>query len=222
MTKVSAWMVPIALGAVVIALPSQAAMPAKASISHPPVVLVQGGMMDGTRGQVMQGQGMQGQGSGGCGPGQPGCGAVPGGTPMQGMGMDMQDRMSTMERQRMGMPQSGMWSGMGGQMLDRLDGRLAFLHAELRITQQQMPAWDAFAAALRSARDHLAEARTAMQDGNKATDPLGRLEAYERHSAARLQALHDSRVAFGKLYGTLDEGQKRTASELVVPLLASL
>lgn len=208
MTKVSAWMVPIALGAVVIALPSQAAMPAKASISHPPVVLVQGGMMDGTRGQVMQGQGMQGQGSGGCGPGQPGCGAVPGGTPMQGMGMDM--------------PQSGMWSGMGGQMLDRLDGRLAFLHAELRITQQQMPAWDAFAAALRSARDHLAEARTAMQDGNKATDPLGRLEAYERHSAARLQALHDSRVAFGKLYGTLDEGQKRTANELVVPLLASL
>ena len=180
--------------------------------------------MGGMRGQGMQGQGMQGQGSAGCGPGQPGCGAAPGGTPMQGMGM--QDRMSTMERQRMGTPQMqggmGMGPGMGGQTLDRLDGRLAFLHAELHITQQQMPAWDAFAASLRSARDHLAEARTAMQDGNKATDPLGRLEAYERHSAARLQALHDSRMAFAKLYGTLNDEQKRTADELVVPLLASL
>lgn len=239
MVKLSAWLGPLTLGAVAIASPSHAAVSAKAGLSRPPVVLVMDDMMGGMGGQGMQGQGMQGQsmqgqGSGGCGPGQPGCGAAPGGTPMQGMGMQdrqgmgmgMQDRMSTMERQRMGMPQMqggmGMGPGMGGQTLDRLDGRLAFLHAELHITQQQMPAWDAFAAALRSARDHLAEARAAMQDGNKATDPLGRLEAYERHSTARLQALHDSRMTFAKLYGTLDDGQKRTADELVVPLLASL
>ncbi|WP_165839066.1 Spy/CpxP family protein refolding chaperone [Roseicella frigidaeris] len=222
MAKFSVWLSPLALGAVAITSPSQAAVSTTVGLSRPPVVLVMDDMMGGMRGQGMQGQGMQGQsmqgqGSAGCGPGQPGCGAAPGGTPMQGMGM--QDRMSTMERQRMGM---GMGPGMAGQTLGRLDGRLAFLHAELHITQQQMPAWDAFAASLRSARDHLAAARTAMQDGNKATDPLGRLEAYERHSAARLQALHDSRVAFAKLYGTLDDEQKRTADELVVPLLASL
>lgn len=229
MTGFSAWVGPIALGALAFAAPSHAAPSFKAGFSRPSVVLLVDDMMGG-----MRGRGMQGQSSTGCDPGQSGCGAAPGGTPMQGMGMQdrqgmgmgMQDRMSTMERQRMAMPQGqggmGMGSGMGGQTLDRLDGRLAFLHAELHITQQQMPAWDAFAAALHSARDHLAAARTAMQDGNKATDPLGKLEAYERHSAARLRALHDSRVAFARLYGTLDDEQKRTADELVVPLLASL
>lgn len=227
MARFSTWVGSIALGAIAIAAPSNAAQPAMAVPSHPPVVLVVDDLMGG-----MRGQGMQGPGSAGCGPDQPGCGATPGGSSMQGMGrpdrqgMGMHDRMSTMERQRMGMPQGpggmGMGPGMGGQPLDRLDGRLAFLHAELRIAQQQMPAWDAFAAALRSARDHLAEARAALQDGEKATDPLGRLEAYERHSAARLKALHDSRIAFARLYGTLDDEQKRTADELVVPLLSSL
>ncbi|MCB4824873.1 Spy/CpxP family protein refolding chaperone [Roseicella aerolata] len=204
MARFFAWMGPIALGAVAIASPSHAAVPANAGLSRPPFVLVAddmvGGMQDRHRGMGMPDR--------------------------QGMGMGMQDRMSTMERQRMGVPQGhggmGMGPGMGGQTLDRLDGRLAFLHAELRITQQQMPAWDAFATALRGARDHLAEARTALQDGEKASDPLGRLDAYERHMAARLKALHDSRIAFAKLYGTLDDEQKRTANELVVPLLSSL
>ncbi len=45
------------------------------------------------------------------------------------------------------------WGSGYGQdtMLHRVDGRLAFIRTELKITDAQMPAWNAFAEAVRSA-----------------------------------------------------------------------
>lgn len=99
-------------------------------------------------------------------------------------------------------------------LTDRIEGRIAFLRAELHITDAQVAVWNSFADALRSARQHLLEARYAPL---VETMPSARLEQYERHLAERLQALRGARIAFQNLYETLDEVQRRTAEELVIP-----
>ena len=142
--------------------------------------------------------------------------------PMSGMQGGGHDRM-----QQPGMaPGMGMGSGMAPGMgmgsgvvdlTDRLEGRLAFLRTELHITDAQTSAWNGFADALRAGRKHLIEARHALMQ----TTPSARLEQYERHLTERLQALTGARVAFQNLYGLLDESQKRTAEELVIPYIAT-
>ena len=119
-------------------------------------------------------------------------------------------------------PWQGMQPGMSmgaGQvdMTERLEGRIAFLRAELHITDAQAVAWNSFADALRSARKHLIEARHALMQ----TTPSARLEQYERHLKERLQALSGARTAFEHLYALLDAAQKRTADELVIPYVAT-
>lgn len=139
-------------------------------------------------------------------------------SPMSG-GMSASDehaRMMEMMRQR-GM-QPGMSMGPARvDLTDRIEGRIAFLHAELYITDAQMPAWNKFADALRSARKHLLEARQTLTQ----TTPSARLEQYQRHLSERLQAVTDARAAFDQLYAALDQSQKRTAEELVIPYIAT-
>jgi chromosome segregation ATPase len=104
-------------------------------------------------------------------------------------------------------------------MTERFDGRLAFLRSELRITDAQATTWDAFADALRTSRKHLLEAR--QQLGQAYSSSTDRLEKYEQHLSARLEALKLARASFAKLHGSLDETQKRTADELVAPFIAT-
>jgi len=175
--------------------------------------------MQGQSGQT--GAGMQPQGSMGQG-GAMGQGAMSGQT-----GGMMGDNMMRMMNDHMRMMGGGMGGGtpgmaMGPAMVDmteRLEGRLAFLRAELRITDAQAPAWTAFADALRTSRKHLLEARQQLSQAySSSTD---RLEKYEQHLSARLEALKSARTSFAKLHGSLDEAQKRTADELVAPFIAT-
>lgn len=144
----------------------------------------------------------------------------------QGQMTDEQARMRD-EHMRMMNDQMRMRGQMPGMamapgtvdMTDRIEGRLAFLRAELRITEAQASTWNTFADALRSSRRHLMEARQQLnQTYSKSTD---RLEQYERHLAARLDAVKTARATFAQLYAALDDVQKRTADELVAPLIAT-
>jgi len=153
-----------------------------------------GGMQQGSMGRPNMQQGM-GSGSG-------------------GMGM-MGDQMRRMQ-QNQAVP--GMGSN-GVDMMDRIDGRIAFLRTELRITDAQSGAWNQFADALRSSRQHLLDAR--QQLAAPASSPTARLDQYERHLTARLEAIRAARTAFSTLYAALDEHQKHAADELVVPFLAT-
>ena len=106
--------------------------------------------------------------------------------------------------------------------LDRVEGRIAFIKAELNITDAQAPAFDQFAQALRTARGHLTEADQALSASqNGQFGSPGRLEAYERHLSMRLDSLRGARETYQQLYATLSPAQKQTADELVTPLLAS-
>lgn len=139
-------------------------------------------------------------------------------------GCSMMPMMQNM--MRMGSPQMGMAPMQGGSMpmgssAARLEGRIAFLRTELRITDAQAPAWEAFANTLRAGREHLDAARTALQDSTAATDPMARLEAFENHLRQRTEAIHTTRMAFTTLYAQLDDTQKRVATATMLPFIGT-
>jgi LTXXQ motif family protein len=142
-------------------------------------------------------------------PGQPGMGGMP-------MMMNMMGGMHHMMMMRMmGMMRPGMAT------IDRVEGRIAFLRAELKVTDAQASAWDAFAAALRTNAQKLAEVRAMMpqQVAGQAPTMAARLDLQERWLLARLEGTRAIKSAFTNLYGTLSDDQKKTADELLAPHL---
>jgi hypothetical protein len=103
---------------------------------------------------------------------------------------------------------------------ERLEGRIAFLRAELQITDKQSTDWNLLADALRSGRQHLLEARKLLIVDDKIS-AVERIEHYERHLAERLEAIKAARTAFNRLYGNLSDGQRKTADTIVLPLIAT-
>jgi hypothetical protein len=191
----------------------------------------QGGgmMMDDMTGMGTQ---PQGQGGGMQAPGSPGQGGMQQGAPGQGGmqpgqagGMMMHDMM--MGGMQPGqMPGTGMsqMPGMapgGVDLTDRIEGRIAFLRTELGIGDAQAAAWNRFAEALRGSRRHLLEARQVLHAGMPAGDAAARLQQYEQHVAARLEAIKAARTSFAQLYAVLDGRQKEAADELLVPFIAT-
>ena len=85
----------------------------------------------------------------------------------QGMmgAMPMMNTMSGMPMMHMGMM---MGPGSGMSTIDHIEGRIAFLRAELKITDAQMSAWNAFADALRANARKLGEVPAAMMSGSGA------------------------------------------------------
>jgi len=159
----------------------------------------------------------------------PGMGAPQGGMgnmPMMGMMNDMKNMMSSMSMMNnMGMMQSmGMMSsGMGGMAtIDRVEGRIAFLRTELKITDAQASAWNGFADALRANAKKLAEVRASMMakpaDAQaKATTIADRLDQQEQWLLARLDGTRTMKAAFVKLNETLSDDQKKAANDLLGP-----
>jgi hypothetical protein len=167
-----------------------------------------GGMQDNRMRMQMPGQMQDCQG--------PGC--------QQGSSMQGSSMMQMMERMHRQM-NSGMMSGGNAasgpaDVTERLEGRIAFLKAELQITDKQLSDWNVLADALRSSRQHLLDARKllVMDDKMPGTE---RLDHYERHLSERLEAIKSARAAFSRLYGTLNESQKKTADALLLPLIST-
>lgn len=98
----------------------------------------------------------------------------------------------------------------GTAMIDRIEGRIAFLRAELGIAEAQTGAWDALAEALRANAKRLAEARLAPAAATFAD----RLQREENWLSARLEGVRAMRTAFDGLYQALSEKQRKAADEL--------
>ena len=114
---------------------------------------------------------------------------------------------------------TGMATGTA-DVTERIEGRIAFLKAELQITDKQMADWNVLAEALRSGRQHLVEARKFLVMDGK-TNSADRLARYESHLTERLEAIKSARAAFVRLYPTLVDAQKQTADAILVPLIAT-
>lgn len=127
-----------------------------------------------------------------------------------------------MERGRMsqgtagsGMMDSGVMSMMMGP--GHTEGRLAFIRVELKITDAQMPQWNAFADAVRAN----AAAVTDMYRSMKFRQPSGtnlpeRLANEEVAVSAHLAALKKIREAVNNLYGVLSPEQMKIADSIVI------
>jgi len=150
------------------------------------------------------------------------------GAPQGSMGMmnDMQNMMSSMSMMNnMGMMQSmGMMGpGMGGMAtIDRVEGRIAFLRTELKITDAQASTWNGFADALRANAKKLSEVRASMMakpsDAQaKASTIADRLDQQEQWLLARLDGTRTMKAAFAKLNETLSDDQKKAANDLLAP-----
>ena len=126
--------------------------------------------------------------------------------------------------QMMGMMgRSGGESGCGGMSgmatIDRVEGRIAFLKTELKITDAQSGAWNAFADSLRSNAKSLAEVRASMMPPQSPTPRslIDRLALQEKWLAARLEGTRAIKSALTNLAGTLSDEQKKAADELLTP-----
>jgi hypothetical protein len=131
---------------------------------------------------------------------------------------DRGDRMHMRMRWSMGgmMQMLGVVPMRPGQTIEFSEGRLAFLKAELKITEAQTKAWDAFAAALRENTAKLNEAYKAPdREAVQKMGPAERLGWFEKAIAARLDAVKRAQAAIGPLYAALGEDQKKTFDRFV-------
>lgn len=107
-----------------------------------------------------------------------------------------------------------------GAVTDRIDGRLAFIKAELKITDAQKEAWGEFAETIRNTSDtHFSMMRSMMEDMHSGAffkKPLPeRITIHLTVMEARVEEMKGMAAAVDKLYAVLDDTQKKLADETV-------
>ena len=166
--------------------------------SQPDSAPVDSGSMMGQQPGHMMGQGM-------------------GGGPMMGhQGMGQGGPMIG-HHGRQGMGMRGGHSSICGMMTTHVEGRLAFLKAELNITSEQESLWNEYARAVRENSKSVAtRCSSMMNQGDASKQSLtDRLDAQEQFVATRLDALRAVSKALKPLYGALSDTQKQLADELI-------
>jgi hypothetical protein len=134
--------------------------------------------------------------------------------PTQGMPMGaMPGGWSGMEMG--GMPMMGMLQMMGQHgMSGHVEGRIAFLKTELKITNSQQPLWDAVADAMRVNANDMTDMPMSMMESSSTLPE--KFAAREKAMTARLDALRKLKAAIEPLYATLSDDQKKTADQLMI------
>jgi LTXXQ motif family protein len=104
-------------------------------------------------------------------------------------------------------------------MSDHIDGHLAFIKTELKITQAQLPLWNSFAAAARAnatQENEMLEQESSSLNASDTTPSLPqRLAAHEKDLTAHLKMLQRITAALLPLYASFSDEQKRSAEALV-------
>lgn len=98
-----------------------------------------------------------------------------------------------------------------------MDGTLAFLKAELKISSKQAAAWEGFAAAFVSARpEGPGGMKHAGKKDGKGHEALPERMAHHEHMMEmHLDQMKKMHAAIGTLYATLGEHEKHLADELI-------
>jgi hypothetical protein len=123
-----------------------------------------------------------------------------------------------------GMGPGGSWRHHGRSMCgmaQHIDGRLAFLKTEIKITPDQEQLWDAFASTIRdnaqSMQDRCSEMMSQTENKDEQSWPPlpERLDKREQMLEAKLEALRSTNKALKPLYDALSDEQKKSADELI-------
>ena len=134
----------------------------------------------------------------------PGWGMMAPGMPMGPRGM--MDMMA-------GCPMMG--TSTDGQASSFIEGRIAFLKAELAVTDAQKAAWDAYADVLKRNLQGMQGMSQMMKTVLEARTPVERLDAHLAAMETRIKTLQDVKPALAKLYEALSAEQKTKADDLL-------
>ena len=99
----------------------------------------------------------------------------------------------------------------------RVEGRIAYLKAELKITDAQAPQFDRVAQAMRDNAKDMDQAFAQSRSNKGSQNAVERLEMRSRFAALRAQGSQRYLDAFKPLYASLSDDQKKTADELLAP-----
>lgn len=133
--------------------------------------------------------------------------AAQGGQPRP-MGADMGRMMETMrlmmaERGGMGMP------------FEHVEGRIAYLKAELKITDAQSAPWNAFADTMRADATAMKAMRDGMMNSGMPTTMPDRMAAQHKMMSARIGMMDRSEASTKALYAALSEDQRKEFDQMM-------
>lgn len=98
---------------------------------------------------------------------------------------------------------------------NRIEGRIAFLHAELKITPGQQPQWDKVAEVMRANSRQMEQTFQQMRgDRDKPQTAVEVIDRRARFAEMRLNAEKSFAAAFTPLYQSLTADQKQSADDL--------
>ena len=114
-------------------------------------------------------------------------------------------------------PMIGGMQMMMGQhgMAGHVEGRIAFLKAELKITDAQMPLWNAVADAMLASQHDMAGMMPMHGMMQPSATLPEKLAVREKMMTAHLEALHKLKAAVEPLYAALSDEQKKAADQLM-------
>jgi LTXXQ motif family protein len=137
----------------------------------------------------------------------------------QGMGPAQRPAMGPQGDQMM----MGGGSGMMPMMQPRhVEGRIAFLKTELKITDAQSQQWSAFADALRENAKAMTTMHDRMMSDGATTSAPQLAERHIQMMSAHLEQMKAITGAEAKLYAVLSDDQKKTADELLSMPMGSM
>jgi hypothetical protein len=139
---------------------------------------------------------------------------------MMGQGMMGQGMMDQGMMDQGGMPMMGM------NPSQHIEGRLAFLKTELKITEAQAAPWNAYADAERANAKRMSELMDGMMSGGTMMQGQpgmtmsvpDRLARTDQHLQAHMELLKAIKEPTLQLYGVLSDEQKRLADQLLGPM----
>jgi hypothetical protein len=141
----------------------------------------------------------------------------------------MMGGMSGMSRDGKGGDSMGGMSHSGGGMMNKMvcgfaehvDGRLAYLKAELKLTDAQTGPWSAFDESWRAAAQKAkqkCDAADMRMDHSKA-EVLNKLTMMENHMVDHLEVVRAQKAAIESLFTVLSDEQKKTANATLTGIM---
>jgi len=130
-------------------------------------------------------------------------GGVPGGAGVAGLSTVMMMRMMMISL---------------AAMARHVEGRIAFLKTELKITDAQQPLWNAVADAMRADAASIGDMPDGMMGIRRAARLPESLASLEEKMTAQLEAVRRVKAAVDPLYEALSDDQKKTAELILGPI----
>jgi periplasmic protein CpxP/Spy len=96
---------------------------------------------------------------------------------------------------------------------ERVEGRIADLHAKLHITGAQQPQWDAFAQVMRDNAQQMTHQFEERSSGLTKMSAADNMQSYARIAAEHAQSVQKLSDAFQTLYASLSDDQKKAADK---------